>query len=413
MTRSIASSDAEPGARRRRPAPESATVTALLAGLLAITPLSVDITLPALPSLTDAFATDVAHGQLVVSLFLLGFASGQLAYGPLSDRFGRRHVLLGGLGLYVMAGAACAFAPSMGWLAAGRLLQGLGACAGPVIARAVVRDVHPGVRGARVLSVIAMGMSLAPMAAPIVGGLVMLRFDWRGVFVVLVGAGVTLLVGVHALLAETNVYRGPSAAGVHPGLAYGRLLADRAFVGYVATLACGSVGLFAFISTSPFVLMGLFGLAPYLYGLSFAAVNIGQLSGAFLSSRLTVTHGIDRTISIGLAFYLAGGLTMAVLLAAGVRHVAAVVGPMALFMLGNGMVMPNTIAGAIVPFPKSAGAASALAGFVQMVTGSLTGVALGRLYDGSARPMALAIAGSSVAAAVTFRLLVRRGQWRR
>lgn len=395
--------------RRQPPPPDAAVVTILLAGLLAMTPLSIDMPLPALPAITRALGTDAARAPLMVTTFLLGFAAAQLLYGPLSDRFGRRRVLLGGVGLYCVAGLACASAPSFAWLLVARLLHGVGACAGPVIARAVVRDVHTGARGARVLSLATLGMSLAPMVAPLTGGLVLLRLDWRAIFALLAGVGAALLLGVGRLLAETNVDRDASA--VHPVRIvqnYGGILGDRTFRGYVITLAGGAAGLFSFISGSPFVLMTVHGLPPYLFGLAFAAINVGQVSGALLSARLTVRLGIDRTIVLGLACYLAGSLSMVALLLAGVAHVAAVVGPMAVFMLGNGMVMPNAMAGAIAPFRRAAGAASALAGFLQMVTGSLAGLALGRLHDGTAAPMTLMIAGSGTAAALAFWLLVAR-----
>lgn len=392
--------------RSPRRASDSAAVTALLAGLLAVTPLSIDMPLPALPGLGQAFAGDVARAQLVVSAFLLGFAGAQLAYGPLSDRFGRRPVLLGGLGLYLAATVGCAVAPSLDWLLAGRLVQGLGACAGPVLARAVVRDLHEGARGARVLSLATMGMSVAPMAAPIVGGLVLLVLDWRGIFGVLTLVGVVLFAGVHRLLGETNVVR--DAGAVDPGQlarTYAALVTDRRFLGYVVTLMAGSVGLFAFISASPFVLVTVLGLPPHVFGFCFAAVNVGQISGALLSARLTVRLGIDRMIAVGLALYVLGGLVMAGLSVAGVQHVAVVVAGMALYQLGNGIVMPNTMVGAIGPFPRTAGAASALAGFLQMLAGAAAGMTVGRLHDGTARPMALVIAGAAVAAAVGFALL--------
>ena len=234
----------------------------------------------------------------------------------------------------------------------------------------------------------------------------LLVVDWRGIFAVLAVVGLTLLLGVHRRLAETNVTRSPGA--VDPGqLArnYATLATDRRFVAYVATLMAGSVGLFAFISASPFVLVTVLGLSPHVFGLCFAAVNVGQVSGALLSARLTVRLGIDRTIAIGLALYVAGGLVLAGLALAGVHHVAVIVGGMALYQLGNGMVMPNTMAGAITPFPRMAGAASALAGFAQMLAGAAAGMTVGRLHDGTARPMALTIAAAALAAAAAFALL--------
>jgi DHA1 family bicyclomycin/chloramphenicol resistance-like MFS transporter len=148
------------------------------------------------------------------------------------------------------------------------------------------------------------------------------------------------------------------------------------------------------------------GLPPHLYGAAFATVNLGQLGGAALSTRLAVRVGIERTVAVGLVFYVVGGVALASLLVGGVRHPAAVIVPMAAFQFGNGLVMPNTLAGAIAPFRRTAGSASALAGFVQMVAGTSTGIVLGRLHDGSARPMGLLVLGAALAAAVSFRLLV-------
>jgi len=397
----------------RRAAPQQWSVTALLSALLAIPPLSTDISLPALPSIAGAFREDAGRGQLVVALFLVGFAVGQLGYGPASDRFGRRPVLIGSLGLYFVASVGCLVAPSLEWLGAARLLQGLGACGGPVIARAVVRDVYEPVRGARVLALASLGMAAAPLVGAIAGGVIVLAFHWRGVFVVLAGFGALLMISAALLLPETKVAT-PSTRFSLTALArtYSAIATDRRFLGYILTLAGGSIGLFAWLMGSPFVLMTLRGLPPHLYGLAFAAVNIGTVCGAIVSARLVVPFGIDRTVTIGLTLYLAGAAALVVLLLAGVRHAGAVIVPMALFQFGNGMVMPNTVAGAMAPFPLAAGSASALAGFAQMATGALSGLVLGRLHDGSARPMTLLVAASAVSAALFFALPLRRRRGR-
>jgi DHA1 family bicyclomycin/chloramphenicol resistance-like MFS transporter len=317
-------------------------------------------------------------------------------------------VLLGALALYLAAAVACAAAPSLEWLIVARLFQGFGACAGPVIARAIVRDVYDPLRGARVLSLAMLGMSLGPITGAMAGGGVVFAFHWRGVFVVLSILGALLLLATTAVLAETSTSAGHPSTVASPVHDYRMLVTDRRFLAYVLTLAASSVGLFAWIAGSPFVLMTVFGLPAYLYGTAYAAVNVGQLGGASLSARLVVRLGIDRSIVVGLALYLAGGLTLAALLFGGARHPLAVIVPMAVFQFGNGLVMPNTVAGAIAPFPRAAGAASALAGFIQTGTGALSGVVLGRLHDGSAKPMALLIGVSAVAAALTFRLMVPR-----
>jgi DHA1 family bicyclomycin/chloramphenicol resistance-like MFS transporter len=395
----------EPARTRTLRHPESSVITGVLGALLAITAFSIDISLPALPGIARAFM-EPGRVQLVVALFLVGFAVGQLIHGPASDRFGRRPVLLAALGLYVGASLLCLMAPSLAWLAAARLVQGFGACAGPVIARAVVRDVYDPVRGARVLSLAAMAMSLAPIAGSITGGLVVSAWSWRTVFGVLTAFGALLLGAVALLLPETNAREGRTGqAGTTIARDFAGLLQHRGFVGYVLTLAAGSVGLFAWISGSPFVLMTFLGLPPHLYGLSFATVNLGQLGGALLSARLTVRIGIDRTIALGLALYVAGGLVLAVLTLAGVRQAIAVIAPMMVFQLGNGLVMPNTVVGAVAPFPRAAGAASALAGFVQMVAGALSGLAIGRLHDGTGWPMAMLVASSALASTAVFWLV--------
>ena len=395
---------------RRMLPPGSGVVTALLAGLTAITPLSTDTLLPGLPRIAQVFAAEVSRTQLVISAFLLGFAAGQLVYGPLSDRFGRRPVLLGGVGLYCAASLACAAAPSMAWLIAARGLHGIGACAGAVLVRAAVRDVHAGVRAARTLSLINTGMALAPILAPFIGSGMLAWFDWRGIFAALAGISAILLVASWGMLAETNVHRNPEA--VRAGRLAGNFLAvlrHRAFIGYMLTLACSTGGLFAFHSGAPFILTGLFGLAPYQFGVSFALVMVGHLLGSALSGRLTVRLGIDRVLLVGLAFSLLGGASMVGLAWRGPAHVAAVVGPMAAVMFGNGMVMPNSTAGAILPFPRMAGAASALLGFLQMIAGSLAGIAMGHVHDGTSIPMATMIGAFSVAALLGFYLLI----WRR
>lgn len=362
--------------------------------------------LPALPGLTRALGTTPARAQLVVSAFLLGFAAGQLGYGPLSDRLGRRRVLLGGIALYVAAGVACLAAPTFEWLVAARFAHGLGACAGPVMVRAVVRDLHEGARAARLLSLTATGSSLAPMLAPVIGAGVLLYADWRAIFAVLSLVGVVLLAGVHRLLPETHTDRDPTA--VHPGqlvVNYLTIASHRTFARYALTLGAGALGLFAYISGAPFVLMSLYGLAPHLFGVAFAAVAMGQMSGALVSASLSVRLGIDATVRAGLVSYVAGSLALALLWLFGVRHVAAVVAPMMLFMLGNGMVMPNCQAGAVLLFPRIAGAASALTGSVQMGAGALAGIALARLHDGTARPMTLMIVLAAAGALLAFTLL--------
>jgi len=393
---------------RRRLRPDSAPVTALLAGLAAIAPLSVDMPLPALPRIAAGLGAEVAATQLVISAFLFGFAFAQLAYGPLSDRFGRRPVVLGGLALYLLAGVACAFAPSIDWMVGGRFAQGLGACAAPVVARAVVRDLHDGVRAARILSLLATGMSLAPILAPIIGAYVVIGFDWRAIFIVLALSALVLMSATAWMLAETNVGIGAVPLSLGRVLAnYHGILSLRRFAGYAVPIGCMSGGLLSFLSGAPFVLIDLYGVGADGFALCFAIVMAGQISGAMLSARFAGRLGIERAVMLGLGVAALGGLALAGLAWAGVAGVAAFVGPMAVFMLGNGFVQPNATAGALQPFPRIAGAASALIGFIQMASGALAGVLMGHLYNDSARPVATMICFFSLAATLGH-ILVRR-----
>jgi DHA1 family bicyclomycin/chloramphenicol resistance-like MFS transporter len=398
-------------AARRRPRPDSAPVTALLAGLAAMAPLSVDMPLPALPRIADGLGAEVAATQLVISAFLLGFAVAQLAYGPLSDRYGRRPVVLGGLALYLVAGIACAVAPSIDWMIGGRFAQGLGACAAPVVARAVVRDLHDGVRAARILSLLATGMSLAPILAPIVGAYVVIGFDWRAVFVVLALSAAVLIAATGTMLGETNRGIGGAPLSLGRMLAnYWRILTLNRFAVFAVPIGGLAAGLLSFLSGAPFVLIQLYGVGADGFALCFAIVMAGQISGAILSARLGGRLGVERAVLVGLGIAAAGGVLLAGLAWAGVTGVAAFIGPMAVFMLGNGFLQPNATAGALQPFPHIAGSASALIGFIQFASGALAGVLMGHLYNDSARPVATMICFFSLLAGLGHIVVRRAGR---
>ncbi len=390
----------------------SPAVTILLAALVALGPVSTDLYLPSLPGLARAFVTDVAEVQLTLSVFLAGLAGGQLAYGPLSDRFGRRPVLLAGLAIYAVATLACSLAPSMEVLIAARFLQAVGACAGPVLGRAVVRDVHGREGAARILSYMAAAMALAPAIGPILGGFLEVWFGWRSNFVALLAYGLAGLAATVLMLPETNARLDPLATRPLSIVAnYGALLRHRSFLGYALCNACAYSGIFSFISGSSFVLVDVVGLPPDQYGFCFAAIVVGYMIGTIIGGRITRRLGIDRMVSMGALIALAGGI---VLVACGwfgpdrgLAGALAIVLPMMIFMVGVGFVMPNAFAGGIGPFPQMAGAASALLGFLQMAVAAVVGIAVGHLDDGTARPMTTAILLAAIAVVLAHRLLVR------
>ena len=386
---------------------DSAAATVVIAALVALGPLATDMYLPAMPAMTVALDTGIDTVQLTLSVFLAGFAVSQLGYGALSDRFGRKPVLLGSLVLFVVATIGCASAQSAGSLIAWRLLQSVGACAGPVLGRAMVRDIHGPAGSARVLSYIGTVMALAPAVAPLAGGYLVVAFGWQSVFVVLALYGVAAFAVTAGAVPETNMHKDPGAiAPLAMARNFAFLVRDRLFLGY--TLCCTFVfsGLFAFLSGSSFVIIGHFGVAEQHFGLYFAMVVAGYMSGTIVGGRLSHRHHYDTLIRAGALVSAAAGGAMWLAVIAGIDHVAAVIAPMVVYMAGVGVVMPQTIAGALAPFPTMAGAASALFGFLQMAIAALVGVLVGTFHDGGPGSMSTAIAVMGIATVASYRWLV-------
>lgn len=389
-------------------APVTLGFAALLTALTGFGPLSTDLYLPALPGLVPAFGSDVATVQLTLSVFLVGFAVSQLVYGPVSDRFGRRPALLAGITLFIGGTVACALAPTIEALIAARFVQAVGACSGPVLARAVLRDVAEPRQAARLLSYMSMTMAIAPAVGPIVGGLLTDAFGWRSNFWLLLVFGGLMLVMVAAALRETNRRLNPLATRpLHLARAYAGLLSHRSFLGF-ATIVAGTYStIFSFISGSSFVLVDGFGLSPVAYGLCFGIQVIGYIAGAFRAGRLTMRLGIERMVAVGTTMMVAGAVAMAGLAWAGVASLVAVLAPFILVMGGAGLTLSSGIAGAIAPFPHMAGTASSLLGFLQMLIAASVGAVIGHATGSDAVPMATAILLSALAAFAGERLLIR------
>jgi len=384
----------------------SRALPVLLTAIVGLGALSIDMFLPSLPAMMTAFGSDAATAQLTVTLFLAGLAASQLGWGPLSDRFGRRRVLLAGLAVYAAAGTACAFAPTMPLLIAARVVQALGAGSGPVIARAIVRDLYEPQRAARVLAAMGTAQALTPILAPILGGFVHVLAGWRAVFLVLGGFGAAFVLTAWRIVPETNVYTGARAAGEGGRLA--ALLRHPRYAAYVAAAALMFSGQFAFITGSSFALIAILGVSPTVYGICFGAVAGGLMAGNAVSVRLGPRLGIEAMIRGGTIIGAGAGLVMAALAWLGARSVPTVIGPMFAYAFGLGWVLPNAMAGAIGPFPRMAGLAAAGAGFVQLTGSALYAIAVSHTYDGTLRPMTTAVATAGVAALATFAWLSRR-----
>jgi DHA1 family bicyclomycin/chloramphenicol resistance-like MFS transporter len=382
---------------------------ALLTLLVASAALSVDIAIPVLSAFAAAFRVSSAAAQLTLSVFVLGFGVAQLVAGPLSDRFGRRPVLIGGCALYVVASIACIFAEGIGELIAARFVQALGCSVGPVVARAIVRDVYGGERAAKVLAYMATVMGFVPGIAPILGGFLAEEFGWRAIFVALLGFGVTALLGCLLVLDETNRWQDREALRPRRLAAnYVAILGDRRFLSYVCAGGFTYAALLSFHSLSPFVIIDQMGVRTANYGYWFLGIVLGFMSGTFTSGRLHGRFGADTLVATGLAVAVAAALLMAILGWARVDAPVAVVGPMALLLYGAGFVFPNATAGAIAPHQTKAGAASALLGFVQFATGALVAALLTRFHDGTQFALVTGVLACTLLALASFLLLSPR-----
>jgi DHA1 family bicyclomycin/chloramphenicol resistance-like MFS transporter len=379
--------------------PDTLALTALLALLTAVGPMSVDFYLPSLPEIGKVFDASVPQVQLTLSGYLIFYAIGQIAYGPTSDHVGRKPVLLTALALYLAACLGCLFATSIEALIGLRCLQAMGVAGAPVLARAMVRDLYHGVRAGRELARMGAIMALAPVIAPTLGGVLQEAFGWRACFLgmAVLGLGAVLLVTL--LLPETmnrRVQEPISLGSILRG--YGGFLRHRGFRVYLAIVAASYGGLFAWISGSSFVLQDLYGLSPLAFGLVFAAATLGYGAGALIATKLVGRIGIDRTIVCGGFALAAGGLAMVAAVVMELGSPIALALPVALYLCGLGLAMPQAMAGALAPFPERAGAASSLLGFLQQVLASAIGVAVGQMLAHSALPLALVIAAMGVLA---------------
>lgn len=389
--------------------PKSRGLAVLLTALVALGPVSTDIYLPSLPAVMRAFSVGVGETQLTLSAFMAGFGLMMLVYGPLSDRFGRRVVLLGGMILYCLASGFCLIAPSIDMLIFGRFLQAVGVACGPVLGRAVVRDVYGREGAARVLAYMASAMALAPAIAPILGGFLETQFGWRSNFLALQGLGAAMLCALFLLLPETNRHKDDQALAPHRLLGNTiALLGNRRFMGYTLTLSFSFATLFSFISGASFVLIDAFGVHPGDFGFYFSAAVLGYMSGSLIAGRFTQRVGTRRMIGLGAWLGVAAALLLVGLALFAPPHWAFVMGPISLLFLTVGLVLPNASAQAIGPYPQMAGAASSVMGFIQTALGAASGVLVGYLHNGTALPMALVILAVAVLCALSFLLLVAR-----
>lgn len=373
--------------------PGTFALTALLAALTAVGPLSTDMYLPSLPDIARDLGASTPLVQFTLSAYLIGFACGQIVYGPISDRHGRKPVLLAAVALFTFGTLVCMMSTSIEMLIVARTLQALGGSGAVVVTRAIVRDLYSGARAGRELSLIGSVMALAPVVAPIGGGVLQTAFGWRSIFVVLAVAGAAAFVVVWRSLPETLAKRAAEAASASSMVRSYRIVAgNRVYLAYLGLGSLSYAGLFAWISGASFVLQNLYGLTPFVFGCVFAVGSLGYLAGSTIAARLVSRFGLGGMSGIGAAALALGGLLACLSIALGLTSSLSLVLPVAVFLAGLGMVLPQSIAGAITPFPERAGAASSLFGFVQQTAAAVCGALVAWLLGRNAWPMVGAMA---------------------
>ncbi len=394
---------------QQAPAVPPGLAIVVLALLLSIQPVTTDLYLPALPALTRGLGADVAAGQLTLSALLLAFGCSQLAWGPLSDRFGRRPVLLAGLALYTLASVGAVLAPSMDLLVAWRTAQGLAMGAVVMCARAIVRDLYTPLAGARAMSKALTGLGLiACLCAPL-GGLLTEWLGWRAALLVLTAYAVATLALVALRLPETLGQRNPQA--LHPATlvaTWALVLRTPTFWAFSLLTTASYGGLFTFLAASSFVYLDVLGSSRTQYGLTLLSTAAAYLLGTLLCRRLLARHGLKRTVAIAGLLSASGGLLMLLAAALGWHSVAALLPPFYLFMLGHGIHQPCGQSGAVGPFPQAAGVASALNGFMMMLAAFAIGRWLGGALDGTVWPLVQGVALWSLLLAAIAWTLVQR-----
>ncbi|MBD2897688.1 Bicyclomycin resistance protein [Actinomadura sp. RB99] len=372
----------------------------VLGALSAMAPLSIDMYLPALPRVASDLSTGAFQAQLTLTACVVGLAAGQAVAGPLSDALGRRRPLLAGLAAYAVASLLCVAAPTVETLIALRVVQGAAGAAGIVIARAVVRDLYDGVAAARFFSSLMLVNGLAPILAPVIGGQLLRVMPWPGVFGVLTGIGVALLLATLAGLGETLPPDRRETGGLRATVrTFGALARDRSFVGPALALALAFAALFTYISGSPFVLQDIYHLSPQAFSVAFGVNSLGIVVAGQLSGRLAGRVALRRLLAAGLATVAAGGLLLLGAVLAG-GGLPAVLPALFLVASGQGLIMPNATALALAGRPpRVTGSASALLGLSQFALGGAAGPLAGIAGPRTAVPMAVTIAVLSLLAA--------------
>lgn len=385
----------------------------LLAASSAMGPAAMQILLPALPVIKDSFAVSTDVAQLTLSLSMLAIAIGTLTYGPLSDKYGRKPVMLIGLSITLIGSIFCLLANTITTLIIGRFIQAFGGAVGLVLARAIVRDVYGAEQAARVIATLVMVMVVIPMMSPALGGELMHRFGWHSVFVVIAFLSFTIMLLMGKSLPETLEEPVPFE-GVRAMLGtFGKLLGSRVFCGYAFCVTFVSVVFFSFISAAPEIMVSVLNRPPTEYGYYFIMVPAGFMIGNYVARHFGHSMGMDRMIGLGASIALAG-ITLAVFLQlVGFHQPIALFAPISLAIFGNGISLPNAQAAAINEFPRFAGSASGLTGFLQMAFSAVAAQVVAMIFNGTIYPLLTLMFTASLISMLCFRFGVQQSQARK
>ncbi len=379
----------------------------MLVTVAAISPLGINLYLPSMPGMAASLGVDYAAVQVTLSVYLAAVAVGQLIIGPVSDRYGRRPALLGGLVLFVIGSLICLLAPNIAVLNVGRVIQALGGCAGISLSRAIVRDMYDRTQAASMIAYVTMGMAVAPMIAPTIGGVLEAMHGWRASFAFLMLFGVGTLVATYRMLHETNPWRGAASGPRQLLQGYRQLLGMPAFWGFAFTAALTSAAFFAFVGGAAYVTIELMGRSPVQYGLYFGLVSVGYIAGNFCSGRFVSKLGPQRMIRLGILLSGSSVVLMAALYGLDDMQPAFIFVPTMLLGVGNGLVLPSCVAGAVSVKPEVAGAASGLAGSIQIGFGAIVAPLVGALVATSAWPMILITGACILLSTLSIRLALK------
>jgi len=389
--------------------PVASNKLVVILGLLAaMGPLCIDMYVPGMLDVQNDLHASAADVQITLSAFLIGYAVGQLFYGPISDRFGRKTVLLTGIFLFTMASMAAAMARNIETLIVFRFLHAIGGGAGMVLARAIVRDIYPSSEVARLMSVLSMITMSGPLVAPIIGGYLVVLGGWSAILWLLTCFGVVFFFVVAFTIEESHPEENRLQLNfITTFKAYGEVFLDRNSFAYVACTAFSAGGIFAYISTSPFVFIEIYGLRADYFGYVYAIVIAGLIIGALINTRLVSQLGIDRLISYGLVLRLMGIALLLLLTIFDLGGMYGVIIAIIIAMSPSIVINANASAGVLHIFPKTAGTASAAIGAVMFGCGAVSGPIVGLMYDGTIMPLVYVFSTCFILSAVCYWIFLR------